>query len=411
MRNHWKPRDLILLKKKSLLDRIDYIHRAVSTELNNDQSVYARILGRMNNTIGEIYHPISKEKKEILMFGSNNYLGLASDIRVTRAAKKAIDQYGVGMCGSSFLNGNSFIQRELEELTAYLKNAEDCIVFSSGFNANTAWTSSLLRANDKVIYDTESHMSFREGIKATNAKTLKFKHNSIQELENALQEKVEGDTYIFTESLFSMTGDIVDIKGTYELSKKYESLLFIDEAHSTGILGKTGKGIFEDFRTKPNNVVTVGTYSKALGSNGGFICGNKDFINYLRVMSPQYMFSAALAPPSIAAAIASIKILLEEPYRVEKLRKNSNLANQILRHLGNISDDDSPVIYLKIGDKFDPLTAAKLIEEYGFFVNPISFPAVGIKDSGIRISISSEHTVSDIRRLRSVIELVWEKLS
>ncbi len=409
-REHWDPRDLILLKNKDFDSKTTFIHNAVEKELNNDQSVYCRIIEQASNTTVNVFYPERELTKTVRMFGSNNYLGLAQNPEVIKAAKNAIDVFGTSMCGSPFLNGNTKVLKNLERQTAQLKNTDDCIVFSTGFNANTAWTSTFLRPKDHIFFDEESHMSFREGLKTTKARSIKFKHNNLEMLEKLLRYDCEGEKYIYTESLFSMTGDILDINKACYLAEKYDALLIIDEAHGTGTLGYTGRGITEYLDYKSENIIIVGTYSKALASNGGFICGHKKIINYLRILSSQYMFSAALSPSSAAAALQAIAILTSDTDRVNRLKENCVFANTIFKDFNNISGRHSPIVYLHVGHKFDVLTASKLLEERGFFINAISFPAVSQSNSGIRITISSEHTKQDIIDLKEAIAQVWNYL-
>lgn len=407
--HEWNPRDLVSLSRRSLSEKMNFSRQVVGVESKGDSSIYSRIICDVNGTSVGIFHPELCQTNIVSMFGSNNYLGLATDVRVREAAKRAIDDYGVGICGSSVLNGNSKLQKELEEATAFLKGAEDCIVFSSGYNANLAWINSLVRPNDVVIFDAEAHMSFREGIKGVGPKQRKFKHNSIQHLSEVSSKLDGGDSFLFVEGLYSMHGDIADVEAIQKVAARIEGFLVIDDAHGTGTLGATGRGVAEVLSQR-DNIVSVGTYSKALGSNGGFICGNKDLISCIRVLSAPYMFSAALSPANMAGALQSINILLEEPERVLRLRENARLANRVLRKFGNISEDISPIVYLRLGQKIDVMSAAKALERAGYFVNPIAFPAVGRNDSGLRISICSEHTEGQIYGLEQGIDSILSQV-
>jgi glycine C-acetyltransferase len=402
--------EFLLLHRTRLADKIRITNIAASTELNKDSSVYSRIVASSANATTSIFLPESGTYKSLTMFGSNNYLGLAFDDRVLQAARQALTTYGAGTCGSAVLNGNSTLQRELEEATADLKGMEDCLIFSSGFSANFSWASALPRSIDTIYCDREAHMSFRAGAKNSGAKLEKFEHNSPLSLNETISLRTNGEKYVFVESLYSMRGDMPKLETMYKISQKHGGIFVVDDAHGTGTMGATGRGGLEGI-SHGSDVISVGTYSKALGSTGGFICGTRDIINCLRVLAPAYMFSASLAPASMAAALAAIKILLDEPQRVAKLIDNCLFASNLFRRYDNISSEQSPIIYLKIGDRFDPLRATKMLENMGCFVNPVSFPAVGRHDSGIRISISSEHTKEQLTYLEHCINHVWDCLN
>lgn len=408
MRRNWDPADMVMMGRRSLKEKLELTMRAAETELGKDNSVYSRHMSMLNNTIAEIFYPETKQTRHITMFGSNNYLGLASDPRLIDSANHAMKKYGVGVCGSSFLNGYSFLQRELEELTATLKGTEDCIVLPSGFAANMSWATSLLRQVDSVICDEESHMSFREAARGNRIKLKKFKHNDFAEARQLASGDNRGDQYIFVEGLYSMRGDMADITLINNIAQETSSILVVDDAHGTGTLGASGKGSTEGVNIK-DNVLIVGTYSKALGTNGGFICGSKPIIDCLRILSQQYMFSAALSPASMSGALQGIKILMAEPERVSRLKANTLKAYELFSQFNCVSEQGSPILFLKSGQQRNAMDMAKRIETKGFFVNPISFPAVGLDESGIRINLSSEHTDEQLNQLFDCIASEWQE--
>ncbi|USX21732.1 pyridoxal phosphate-dependent aminotransferase family protein [Oxalobacteraceae bacterium OTU3REALA1] len=407
MQEDWNPADLVMMSRRSLHDKLAVTNRAASVGLGLVTSVYARELCRASNTEAEIHYLRSGTRKLVTMFGSNNYLGLASHEQVLNCAIKAARTYGVGLCGSSFLNGYSSLQRELEEATAALKNTEDCIVFPSGYAANLSWASALLRSSDSVLCDDDAHMSFREGARANKIRLKRFAHNDLKQAEALAKAKSDGDRYIFVEGLYSMRGDSCDAHEVHALARDTNSILVVDDAHGTGTMGPTGRGTTE-LMERGGDVLIVGTYSKALGANGGFICSSKPIVNCLRILAPSYMFSAALSPASMAGALEAIRILLNEPARVQRLRKNCIEAHSRLKQFNCISDEGSPILFLRCGPDRSAMEVAKLLEIEGFFVNPISFPAVSLENSGIRINISSEHTSDELQRLFLAVEKAWQ---
>jgi glycine C-acetyltransferase len=406
----WNPNKLTAVVRADIRTKMAMTKPAVDAELHRDNSAYGRQLAGVHNTRATIFYPESGRKAAVTMFGSNNYLGLASDPRVVGAAQRALEDFGAGICGSSVLNGNSTLQRELELATAAFKGAEDCIIFSSGFLANFAWSAALLRPIDTVIADSEAHISFREGARKSGGVMKRFRHNSTSDLAAALEVDTKGDTYVFVESLYSMRGDIADIAAIAEIAALKQSMLVIDDAHGTGTIGYGGHGAASRLGRR-GNILQIGTYSKAFGSNGGFICGDRDLINCLRVLASPYIFSASLSPANMGAALAAIGIVQEEPERVARLQSNARLAHTLLLPFGDISDPVSPIVYLRIGERFNSLAAAKQLERRGYFVNAIIFPAVGRRESGLRISINSEHTPEEIRSLASALAEVWDEMS
>jgi 7-keto-8-aminopelargonate synthetase-like enzyme len=407
MRQDWNPGELMMMGRRSFREKIELIGRAAAMELGKDDSVYSRMLCRLNNTTAEILYPETRDRRTVSMFGANNYLGLASDPRVLESATSAIRIFGVGVCGSSFLNGYSSLQRELEEATAALKDTEDCIVLPSGFAANLSWASALLRQVDSVVCDEEAHMSFRVGARGNKVKLKKFNHNDLRHAAERASLDRNGDQYLFVEGLYSMRGDYSDPTAIHQLAAKTASILVIDDAHGTGTMGPTGRGTTEEM-PRGGDVLIVGTYSKALGANGGFICSSKPIVDCLRILAQPYMFSAALSPASMAGALEAIRILLVEPERVARLRENAREAYSRLRKFNCTSSDGSPIIFLRCGPNRDEMEVAKLLELEGCFVNPVSFPAVSLDGGGIRINISSEHTPCDMERLCRGVEVVWQ---
>jgi len=402
----WDPNRLATVVRSDIRTKIEMTKLATDAEFNRDTAVYARQLVSVENTRATILLPESGKQVDVTMFGSNNYLGLASDPRVIEAAQKAAETYGAGTCGSSILNGNSVLQRELELATADLKAAEDCIIFSSGFLANLAWVAALLRPIDTVVADSEAHTSFREGTRASGSGLRKFKHNSVEDLAAALKFDSKGDLYVFVEGLYSMTGDVPDMVAISEIAAQRNSVLVIDDAHATGTIGEDGRGTSGRLHNC-RDTLTIGTYSKALGSNGGFICGDRDLINCLRVLATPYIFSASLSPANMAAALAAIQIIRNDRDRIGRLQANAKQAHEQLGAFGDISDRASPIVFLRIGSRFSSLRAAKELERRGYFVNAISFPAVGRTQSGLRVSISSEHTAEQISALAAAVADVW----
>ena len=263
--------------------------------------------------------------REMGMYASYSYLGLVGHPRINKAAKAAIDKFGTGTHGVRTLAGSLTIHRELEETISEFKHAEAAITYTSGYVTNLSVVSTLLSREDYVISDKLNHASIVDGCLMSGAKFLRFKHNDIEALEERLKQ-VPSDAacLVIADAVFSMDGDIIDLPKVVALCQKYQAWLMIDEAHSVGVLGKTGRGIEEHFGLEGTVDIKMGTLSKTIPSVGGYVAGKKDVIDYLRHSSRAYIFSAALPPAQAAAANEAFKVILDEPWRIEKLTSNAN---------------------------------------------------------------------------------------
>ncbi len=261
--------------------------------------------------------------REMGMFASYSYLGLIGHPRINAAAKAAVDQFGTGTHGVRTLAGTLTLHNELEETIAAFKHAEAAVTFSSGYATNLSVIATLLGRGDYVISDKLNHASIVDGCLMSGAKFLRFRHNDMEALEARLQQMPDGAAkLVVVDAVFSMDGDVIDFPKLVALCRQYHAWLMVDEAHSVGVLGQTGRGIEEHFGMPDTIDIKMGTLSKTIPSVGGYIAGRKDLINYLRHSTRAYIFSAALPPAQAAAAKAAFEVILDEPWRVEKLRAN-----------------------------------------------------------------------------------------
>lgn len=346
---------------------------------------------------------------DALMFGSNNYLALSGDPRVKEAAIGAIENYGVSLTGSMVLNGNSPLHKQLELAVAELKGAEEAIIFSSGYLANCSWVRALVRPEDAVVFDERGHTSFLEGLRLVDSKSkIPFMHNSLESFERSIEraKKEASDIYVFTEGLFSMDGDLPPLREIAQICQDVGAILAVDDAHGTGVLGKTGSGIAEHLGLASSADITVGTLSKALGCVGGFISGSSDLITCLRSQSFPNIFTASLPPPVVAACLKSIEILKAEPERIEQLAENSRFAREVLSDRYKVVDGYGPIIPLQFDAKTDVQNLAFRLLEEGIFVNCATFPAVPVNSPRLRVTMNCMHTQEDIIFLREKLDQV-----
>jgi len=336
--------------------------------------------------------------KRVLMFGSNSYLGLTNHPIVKEAAKKAIDKYGSGCAGSRFLNGTLDLHLELEEALAQFVGKESALVFSTGYQVNLGVISALGGRNDFLFSDELNHACIIDGARLSFSKLYKYGHGDMAHLEKLLAGvPLEAFKIIATDGIFSMEGDITKLNEITALAKKYNAAVFVDDAHSLGVLGPQGQGTAAHFNIAHKVDLIMGTFSKSLASIGGFIAADKIVIEYLKHHARSLIFSASISPAAAAAALASLSVLKEEPQRIEKLWNNTHYALDAFARAGfDIGLSESPIIPIFVRDNEKTFLMAKMLMDEGIFVNPVVSPAVSSDSSMIRFSLMATHTFKQI---------------
>ncbi len=336
--------------------------------------------------------------REMLMFASYSYLGLIGHPRINKAAKDAIDRYGTGTHGVRSLAGTLPVHQELEEVIAEFKGAEAAVVFSSGYVTNLSVIAALVGRGDYVFSDKLNHASIVDGCLMSGAKFLRFRHNDMDSLEQRLQSVPSDATkLIVADAVFSMDGDIIDLPRLAELAEKYNAWLMIDEAHSVGVLGKTGRGIEEHFGLENVIDIKMGTLSKTIPSVGGYIAGKKELIDYLRHASRAYIFSAALPPAQAAAAAEAFRVIMDEPWRVEKLQANAQHFIQGLKERGfNTLYTETAIVPILCGEDETAFRMTAESFKRGIFVLPVISPAVPVGMARLRATVTAAHEPADI---------------
>jgi len=350
--------------------------------------------------------------KDVLMFGSNSYLGLTSHPALKEASKKAIDKYGSGCAGSRFLNGTLDLHLELEEKLARFVGKEGALVFSTGFQVNLGVISSIPGRHDYIIIDELDHACIIDGARLSFAKVLKYKHNDMQSLEKILK-KCEPDKIklIAVDGVFSMEGDLAKLPEIIALAKKYNGNVMVDDAHGLGVMGNLGRGTSDHFGVTDDVDLIMGTFSKSLASIGGFIAADNATINYLKHNARSLIFSASIAPGNAAAVIAALDLMESEPERLEKLWDNTRYALKLLNESGfDTGHTETPIIPIYIRDDYKTFALTKELLKEGIFVNPVVSPAVASTSSLIRYSLMSTHTKAQIEESIEKISKIAKKL-
>jgi glycine C-acetyltransferase len=357
----------------------------------------------------EVIDPKSGRSRKMVMFGSNNYLGLANHPDVRRAAEAAIRDYGVGVGGPPLLNGYTVLHRTLEERLAALKGTEDALLFSSGYAANVGLVTGLVNPTDVIVYDAYSHASFCDGIKMSGVQSFRFPHNDLARLQELLAQKCTDnhETFVGVEGVYSMDGDLAPLDRIAALCEKAGALLVVDDAHGTGVMGRTGRGTAEHFGIEGCVPITMGTFSKAFAVTGAFVAASQPIINYLRFFARSYMFSASLPPMVLATVLAGLDVIEREPERLTLLHQNVAYAAAGLHRIGFDVHPDAAIIPLMVPSWMDIRRASAAFHERGVFVNSVEYPAVPLSQQRFRISLMADHTRDDIDRLLGAVEAVW----
>jgi len=350
--------------------------------------------------------------KKMIMIGSNNYLGLTGHPKVIEAAINAIRKYGSGCTGSRFLNGTLDLHEELEYRLAKFMNREAALCFSTGFQTNQGAISTLVGKDDLVFTDRADHASIVDGCRLAFGKTIKYKHNDMDDLERVLKmyADTEAGKLIVTDGVFSMEGDIVKLPRLAELAKKYNARIYIDDAHSIGVLGKHGRGTGEYWNMEHAVDVVMGTFSKSFASLGGFIAGDEYVIHYIKHHARALIFSASMPPAAVATVLACLDIIESEPERLEQLWKNTRKMKEGFTSLGfNTGNSETPIIPIFIGEEERCFAFWKLLFENGIFANPTIAPAVPPGQALIRTSYMATHTEEELDRVLETFAKLGKK--
>lgn len=350
--------------------------------------------------------------KDVLMFGSNSYLGLTNHPKLKEASIAAINKYGSGCAGSRFLNGTLDLHLELEEKLADYVGKEGALVFSTGFQVNLGVISSIPGRHDYIIIDELDHACIIDGARLAFAKVLKYKHNDMESLEKVLS-RCEPDKIklIAVDGVFSMEGDLANLPEIVRLSKKYQANIMVDDAHGLGVVGDLGRGTASHFGLTDDVDLIMGTFSKSLASIGGFIAANNETINYLKHNARSLIFSASIAPGNAAAVIAALDVIKSEPERIQKLWDNTHYALKLLKEAGfDTGHTVTPIIPIYIRDDYKTFALTKELLEQGVFVNPVVSPAVPSTSSLIRYSLMATHTFEQIEESVAKITKIANKL-
>lgn len=388
-----KTNDAVMRRVRAMNDRINMLKE-------NDLYFYNQPITELRGGARVLVNG-----REMGMYASYGYLGLLGHPRIGEAAKAAVDRYGTGTHGVRTLAGTLKIHNELEETIANFKHAEAAVTYSSGYATNLTVVSTLMGRGDYVLSDKLNHASIVDGCLMSGAEFRRFRHNDMADLEKRL-EQVPSDrsTLVVADAVFSMDGDIIDLPTVVKLCKKYGAWLMIDEAHSVGVLGETGRGIEEHFGMGDVIDIKMGTLSKTIPSVGGYVAAKKEIITYLRHASRAYIFSAALPPAQAAAANEAFKVILDEPWRIEKLNANTQQYLNGLKDMGfDTMLTETAIVPVLCGSDERAFALTREAQHHDVFVLPVVSPAVPEGQARLRATITAAHETDEIDYAMEVI--------
>lgn len=339
--------------------------------------------------------------REMIMVGSNNYLGLIDHPKVKQAAQAAIERYGVATCGSRFLNGTLDIHVELEARLARFMKKEAALTFSTGFQTNLGIIATIADKDDIIIVDRMVHASIIDACRLSYGNVYKYKHNDMADLERVLASlPAESGKLIIVDGVFSMEGDMANLPEIVPLAKKYGAKLMVDDAHGIGVLGQNGRGTAEHFGVEEEVDLIMGTFSKSFASLGGFVAGEKKVIQYIKHHARSLIFSASITPASVATALATLDVIENEPERRQRLWQVTEKMRRGFQALGfNTGESQTQIIPIIVGEDEVAFMFWKLLREEGIFTTPTIYPAVPRGRALIRTSYSATHQDEDLDRI------------
>ena len=368
------------------------------------------------NTIRTIESPmdghIRVDGREVLNFCANNYLGLANHPRLREAAKRAIDEYGIGPGAVRTIAGTMTLHNQLEQRLAQFKGAEAVITFQSGFAANLATIPALVGRGDVIFSDQLNHASIIDGCRLSRAQIVAYEHNNVDDLRRKIAETTDYQRrLIVTDGVFSMDGDIAPLPALYEVAREHNILLMVDDAHGEGVLGRGGRGIVDHFGLHGKVDIEVGTMSKAFGVVGGIVAGSQVIIDWLRQRGRPFLFSSAMTVPDVAACLEAVDMLENSDELVRRLWSNAEFFRQEMKTLGfDVGSSQTPIVPVMLGDAPLAQQFSRALFEQGVFAMAIGYPTVPQGKARVRVMNTAAHTQDDLEQALSAFEAVGKSL-
>ena len=338
------------------------------------------------------------------LFSSNSYLDLCCEPKVKEHVRRVLEEYGSGSGGSRLTTGTTSIHAELEDTIAEFKRREAALVFNTGYMANVGILPALAGKGDIIYSDELNHASIIDGCRLSKVELVIYRHNDMADLEEKIKAHPGRRGVIVSDGVFSMDGDIVNLPGLVELANRYGLLSMIDEAHATGVIGDTGRGTEEYYGMEGSVDVLMGTLSKAVGGEGGFVCGSRTLIDYLINKARSFIFSTSLSPATMAADTQGIRMIMEQPQRVRKLQENIRYCCAALNSRGIKAESETAIIPVIIGEEGRAMKVMKLLKERGYYISAIRYPTVARGSARLRLALMSSHTREEMDGLADALK-------
>ena len=400
----------LVRERYGALDQRDVFSKTTEftvVERARDLGIYPFFQALDNNdgTVAQIYG------QRVLMFGSNNYLGLTRHPEVVEAARAAITQYGTSMTGSRLLNGSTHLHEELEERIAQFLRKEKALVFTTGYQTNLGTISALIDKRSVAVVDKADHASIYDGSMLSDGETIRFRHNDARHLETVLKRVTHGKAaLVIIDGVYSMGGDIADLPGIVEACRRHHARLLVDDAHGLGVIGEGGRGTGSHFDMEDDVDLVMGTFSKSLASIGGFVAGPAKVLEWIQHFARAMLFSASLPPASTAAALAALTVLGREPEIVDNLRRLGNNWRDGLKGLGfDVGNSQTPIVPVTVGDEYATVMFWKALLAEGLYTNPAIYPAVNMNEAILRTSCMATHTDDQVEQALETFKTVGRK--
>ncbi len=396
------------MDKEEMLGIFDKCFEFTRVEETQEMGIYPFF-----TPIQEVYgNKVKVNGKEMIMVGSNNYLGLLDHPQVQKAAQAAVDRYGVATCGSRFLNGTLDIHVDMENKLAQFMKKDAALSFSTGFQTNQGIISTLIGRGDAIVADRKVHASIIDACRLSYGEVYKYKHNDMNDLERHLSSIDNNvNKMIVVDGVFSMEGDLANLPGIVELAKKYNAQIMVDDAHGIGVMGKNGRGTAEHFGVEDEIDIIMGTFSKSFASLGGMVVGNKKVISYIKHFARSLIFSASITPASVATVLATLAIIQNEPERRVRLWEITKKMKSGFQAMGfDTGPTETPVIPVYVRNDELAFMLWKLLRENGIFTNPVVYPAVPKEEALIRTSYSATHSDEELDTVLGGFEMCGKQL-
>ncbi|MGI6549765.1 MAG: aminotransferase class I/II-fold pyridoxal phosphate-dependent enzyme [Syntrophomonadales bacterium] len=402
--------DFASIEGKDIMERAAIFSEFLQDTRERHHLQYRRVSLSGSAPVMQVIDPYTGQVRDMIYFGSNDYLNLTRHPRVIKAGQEALEKYGAGAGSVPLLGGTFDIHVRLEEALARFKGCEAAVIYTSGFGSNAGTLISMLQKEDCAILDMLDHASLVDGCINTNIRY--FSHNNMQSLERVL--KRSKDKYrtklVVVDGVYSMDGDIAKLDQIVDLAHHYGAYVMVDEAHATGVIGEHGRGTPEHFHIEGQVDIVAGTLSKGLGGVGGFIASSKQLVELIRFYSRSYIFSTAMTPQAAGSLVEALKVIEEEPELREKLWENIRYFHKGLTDIGfDLGNAETAIFPIIIGDDLKVKEICRRCHEENLYVNPVVFPAVSKKLSRIRISLMAGHTREQLDRALDILETLGKE--